>query len=138
MDEQGLPQRIETDHHAAMYEAFAYPPGVVASGRFAFISGQVGFEDDGSISDDPEVQINRAFANLGKVLEAVPATPRQVVDLTTLHRGMEVTLPLVSAAKAAFFGDGAGGWEPAWTVIGVAELALPALVFEVRAVVCVS
>ncbi|MEM1212218.1 MAG: Rid family hydrolase [Planctomycetota bacterium] len=132
MAEQSLPQRIETDHHAAMYAAFAYPPGVVASGRFAFISGQVGFEDDGSVSEDPETQINRAFANLGKVLEAIPAAPRQVVDLTTLHRGMEVTLPLVSAAKAEFF----GGWEPAWTVIGVSELALPALVFEVRAVVC--
>jgi len=42
-----------------------YVPGVTASGRFAFISGQLGLEEDGSVIDDPAMQIALAFTNLG-------------------------------------------------------------------------
>lgn len=34
------PQWIETDHHKAIYKTYDYVPGVIASGRFAFVSGQ--------------------------------------------------------------------------------------------------
>lgn len=36
--------------------------------------------------------------------------------------------------KKEFFGD----WEPAWTALGVAALASPSLVFEVRVIVLIS
>jgi len=49
----------------ANYEAYDYVPGVTASGRFAFISGQLGLEEDGSVIDDPAMQIALAFTNLG-------------------------------------------------------------------------
>ncbi|MEM7680657.1 MAG: Rid family hydrolase [Planctomycetota bacterium] len=125
------PRWIQTDHHRATYEAFDYVPGVVADGRFAFVSGQIGIEADGSISDDPKTQIERAFANLQAVLNAIPATPRQVVDLCTFHVGLQAQLPVVSEVKKAFFGE----WNPAWTAIGVSELALPGLILEARVVV---
>jgi len=41
------PQWIKTIIKAN-YEAYDYVPGVTASGRFAFISGQLGLEEDGS------------------------------------------------------------------------------------------
>ena len=47
------PQWIKTDHHKATYEAYDYVPGVTTSGRFAFISGQFGVEEDGSVIDNP-------------------------------------------------------------------------------------
>ncbi|MEM9294593.1 MAG: Rid family hydrolase [Planctomycetota bacterium] len=128
------PRWIETDHHRATYEAFDYKPGVIASGSFAFISGQIGIETDGAISDDPRTQIDRAFANLKAVLDAIPATPRDVVDLATFHVGLQAQLPVIAEAKKAFFGD----WNPAWTAIGVSELALPGLILEARAVVCLA
>ncbi|PZD73988.1 RutC family protein YjgH [Acaryochloris thomasi RCC1774] len=125
------PQWIKTDHHKATYEAFDYVPGVTASGNFAFISGQVGVEEDGGVSDNSETQIVRAFANLGEILKAVPANPRDVVDITTYHVGLREHLPLVSAEKKKFFGD----WNPAWTAIGITDLAIEGLILEIRAVV---
>jgi enamine deaminase RidA (YjgF/YER057c/UK114 family) len=126
------PQKIETDHHKATYEAFDYVPGVIASGKFAFISGQVGFEEDGSVSADPETQIVRAFANLGEIIKAIPATQRDVVEITTYHVGLLEHLELVETHKKKFFGE----WNPAWTAIGVTELAVESLILEIRAVVC--
>lgn len=125
------PQWIKTDHHKANYEAFDYVPGVTASGRFAFISGQVGVEEDGSVSEDAETQIARAFANLEAILKAIPATSRDVVDITTYHIGLRDHWPLVSAEKKKFFGD----WNPAWTAIGITDLAIEGLILEIRAVV---
>lgn len=125
------PQWIKTDHHKANYEAFDYVPGVTASGRFAFLSGQVGVEEDGSVSEDAETQIARAFANLEAILKAIPATSRDVVDITTYHIGLQDHWPLVSAEKKKFFGD----WNPAWTAIGITDLAIEGLILEIRAVV---
>lgn len=125
------PQWIKTDYHKETYEAFDYVPGVTASGRFAFISGQVGVEDDGSLSDDSATQIARAFANLGEILKAIPASPRDVVDITTYHVGLREHWSLVSTEKKKFFGD----WNPAWTAIGITELAIEGLIIEIRAVV---
>ncbi len=125
------PQWIKTDHHKANYEAFDYVPGVTASGRFAFISGQVGVEEDGSVSDDSATQIARAFANLGEIIKAIPASPRDVVDITTYHVGLREHFSLVRTEKKKFFGD----WDPAWTAIGITDLALEGLILEIRAVV---
>ena len=125
------PQWIKTDHHKATYEAFDYVPGVTASGRFVFISGQVGVEEDGSVSDDAAVQIARAFANLGEIVKAIPASPRDVVDITTYHVGLREYMSLVSTEKKKFFGD----WNPAWTAIGITDLAIEGLILEIRAVV---
>jgi enamine deaminase RidA (YjgF/YER057c/UK114 family) len=125
------PQWIETDHHKATYEAFDYVPGVTASGRFAFISGQLGVEEDGSVSDDAATEIARAFANLREIVKAIPASPRDVVDITTYHVGLREYLSLVNTEKKKFFGD----WNPAWTAIGITELGIEGSILEIRAVV---
>lgn len=125
------PQWIKTDHHKAVYEAYGYVPGATASGRFAFISGQFGMEEDGSVIDDPQMQIARAFANLGEIVKAIPASPRDVVDITTFHIGLREHYQIVSTEKKKFFGD----WHPAWTAIGITELGIEGLILEIRAVV---
>lgn len=125
------PQWIKTDHHEATYEAFDYVPGATASGRFAFISGQLGVEENGSVNNDPKMQFSRAFANLGEILKAISASPRDVVDITTYHVDLREYLALVSAEKKKFFGD----WNPAWTAIGITELGIEGLILEIRAVV---
>lgn len=125
------PQWIETNHHKNTYQAYNYVPGAIASDRFAFISGQFGIEEDGSISNDPETQVSLAFANLGEIVMAIPASPRDVIDITTYHVGLREHLELVTTEKKKFFGD----WDPAWTAIGITELGLEGLILEIRAVV---
>jgi enamine deaminase RidA (YjgF/YER057c/UK114 family) len=82
-------------------------------------------------SDDAATQIARAFANLGEIIKAIPASPRDVVDITTYHVGLREYLSLVSTEKKKFFGD----WNPAWTAIGITELGIEGSILEIRAVV---
>jgi enamine deaminase RidA (YjgF/YER057c/UK114 family) len=124
-------QWIKTNHHKNIYETFHYVPGVTLAGGFAFISGQIGVEEDGSVSNSPETQVARAFANLAEIIKAIPASPRDIVDITTYHVGLREHLALVTKEKNKFFGD----WNPAWTAIGITELAFEGLILEVRAIV---
>lgn len=125
------PQWIATTHHKAIYETYDYVPGTIASGRFAFVSGQIGFEDDGSLSDDPEKQTASAFTNLGEIIKAIPASPRDVVDITSYHVGLRKHFQMFNVEKKKFFGD----WNPAWTAIGVSELGGERQILEIRAIV---
>ena len=99
------PQWIETDHHKVIYKTYDYVPGVIASGRFAFISRQIGFEEDGSLSDDPKKQTAIAFANLGEIIKAIPASPRDVVDIISYHVGLQKHFQMFNAEKKKFVGD---------------------------------
>lgn len=91
-------------------------------------------EEDGSVSNDAATQIARAFANLGEIVKVIPASPRDVVDITTYHVGLREYWSLVSTEKKKFFGD----WNPAWTAIGITDLAIEGLILEIRAVVLLS
>lgn len=127
------PAAINTDHHRAVYEAFGYGPGAIASGYFAYVSGQIGINADQTVPSDPKEQIELAYSNLTAVMSDLPGQPkpRDIVDITTFNTNMREHFSVTSKATADFFGD----WKPAWTALGVSELAVPGLVFEVRAIV---
>ena len=113
---------------------FGYSVAAVtpAAGRLAFVSGQVGMGPDGAIPPAFEAQAALAFENLAAVLAALGAGPERVAKLTVYvvdHRPEK--LGPLSAAVLAMFGE----TPPAQTLVGVAALALPGLLFEVEAVV---
>jgi enamine deaminase RidA (YjgF/YER057c/UK114 family) len=53
-----------------------------ATGRLAFISGQGGQDQTGSLSPDFGTQVAQAYANLAALLDALGASADQVVKLT--------------------------------------------------------
>jgi enamine deaminase RidA (YjgF/YER057c/UK114 family) len=60
-----------------------YSNGMTASGRFVFVSGQVGWNAQGAFeSDDLIAQTRQALANIVAVLAAGGAGPEQVTSLT--------------------------------------------------------
>jgi enamine deaminase RidA (YjgF/YER057c/UK114 family) len=105
---------------------------VPAGGRIAFVSGQGGQQADGSLSPDFAAQVRQAYANLAAVLAAIGAGPAQVVKITTYVVGHTPDrLGPLTAGVVAMFGDRL----PAQTLVGVAALAVPPMLFEVEAVV---
>lgn len=100
--------------------------------RLAFISGQGGDNPDGSFSPDFRVQAEAAFRNLGLALQAIQATPTDVVKITVMvvNHDME-RLAIMQAAQRKLL----GGHHPAATLIPVPCLALPQMQIEVEAVV---
>jgi enamine deaminase RidA (YjgF/YER057c/UK114 family) len=116
-------------------QAFQYSPGIrISGGDLVLISGQVGRDSLSGVVADPEAQFTKAFENLESVLREAGATLGDVVEITTYLTSMEY-LPLLARVKERFFTSEP---FPAWTGIGISELALPGLLLEVRAAAAVA
>jgi enamine deaminase RidA (YjgF/YER057c/UK114 family) len=60
-----------------------YSNGMVASGRFVFVSGQIGWNPQGAFeSDDLVAQVRQALGNVVAVLAAGGAKPEHITSLT--------------------------------------------------------
>ncbi|MFI7352962.1 RidA family protein [Streptomyces avidinii] len=111
---------------------YGYSHIVSAPGEQVFIAGQYGSDEHGHvISEDFADQVERAFANLRTALAAVGLGPGDVVRIGTYivghdQRKLEILLKQLHATW--------GTELPAQTLIGVAALALPGMLFEIDAV----
>lgn len=109
------------------YDQFHFAPAVRV-GKHVFCSGQVGSAPDGTMDPDPAVQISQAFENVKLVLKKAGASMEDIVELTTFHVGLNEHIGIFMQVKDAFLKDP----YPAWTAVGVSELAFGALV-EIKA-----
>ena len=123
-----------------MHLTFANPPGVHApasryshvaileGGSRLLVSGQIGVRPDGTIVEEPEAQIAQAVANLGAILAAHGLGPANIAKMGVFLTDRAL-IPVWRAAREGFLGPHA----PASTMLLVAGLADPRLVFEVEA-----
>jgi enamine deaminase RidA (YjgF/YER057c/UK114 family) len=109
-------------------EEKGYTPGLRV-GPLLFVAGQVGRTPDLRIVAEPEAQFAACFENLRTVLAAAGCTFADIVDLTTFHVDMATHWPAFRAAKRLLLPRGVFPW----TAIGVASLAEPGLLLEVKA-----
>lgn len=113
--------------------AFGYSHTAAApAGELVFVAGQYGSDETGQTSStDFATQVERSFANLGTALHAVGLDYADVVRIGTFivdhdHDKLEALVAVVNR----IWGDR----PPAQTLVGVAALALPDMLFEVEAV----
>ena len=109
-----------------------YLPGLRV-GNFLFVAGQVGRTPDLRVVVEPQAQFEACFENLRTVLAAAGCTFADVVDITTFHVDMHEHWPVFREVKNRLLPRGAFPW----TAIGVASLADPAFLLEVKATACV-
>jgi enamine deaminase RidA (YjgF/YER057c/UK114 family) len=108
------------------YERWQFSQAVRVGGT-VWVSGQVGIEKKGP-AQGIEAQARIAFENLRRVLAEAGATLTDVVELVTYHKSMS-DMAGFSKVKAEFFPSN----YPAWTAVGVTELAVPGVLVEIRA-----
>jgi enamine deaminase RidA (YjgF/YER057c/UK114 family) len=111
-----------------LHERFHYSPGVKA-GNLLFIAGQVGRDENLQVVEGKEAQFVQAFENVKKVLTAAGATFDDVVEMVTYHTDMR-DLQLFIQVRDRYVTN--QDRYPAWTAIGVAALAMPGLVAEIK------
>jgi enamine deaminase RidA (YjgF/YER057c/UK114 family) len=99
-------------------------------GDTIWISGQVGVDADLTPAAGITAQAELAFGGLKRALQDAGATLADVVELTTFHLDLRREIEEFSTVKDRFFPRD----FPAWTAVGVTQLALPELRVEVRAV----
>ncbi len=113
----------------AMYDNFHFAPAIKDGDRL-FCSGVIGIGPDGKASSDPETQFKQAFESLKSVLTAGGASIGDVVDITTFHVGLQANMRAFMKVKDQYV----SAPYPAWTAIGISELAFPGGLVEIKAV----
>ena len=102
-------------------------------GKLLHLAGQVAWDAKGELvgRDDLAAQTRQALANLGAVLSAANAAPRDIVRLRTYIVGHTPDkLGIVIPELMKFYGDAVPAPN---TLIGVAALALPDFLIEIEA-----
>lgn len=110
------------------YDQFHFAPAARTGDRL-FCSGQIGFGPDGKVSEDAETQFVQAFENLGLILKEAGLGFGDIVDITTFHVGLQAHMQTFMAVKDRFIAEP----YPAWTAIGITELAIPGALVEIKA-----
>ena len=98
-------------------------------GDLLLISGQTGIDSAGELVslDDFDAQADRAFRNLGQVLEAGGSSLDKVVKVTIFLTDMAANFPKIVELRRKWFTPP----YPADTIVEVRSLALPALELEI-------
>ena len=110
-----------------MYDRFHFAPAVRAGGAL-LCSGQIGIGADGRAIADPTEQFVAAFENVRAVLAEAGLGFGDILELTTYHAGGMQHLGAFMQVKDRYLPEP----YPAWTAIGVTELAVPGGLVEIR------
>ncbi len=118
---------VNPEESKVLYDRFHFSQAV-RSGDLLLCSGQIGTAPGGSVPTALEDEFRNAFAAVGRVLGAADLSFRDVVEYTTYHVGLHDTLAVFMKVRDEFIH---APW-PAWTAIGVSELAVPGARLEIR------
>lgn len=124
-----LPESDPTFGGNKVFDLFKYSPAVRAGG-LVFIAGQVGIRPDGTVPDAADEQIRLAFTRLGAILKHEGLGFTDLVELVSYHVRIDEQLVKFREIKDEFIAKD----FPAWTILGVAALARPNLLIEIKAV----
>lgn len=111
-----------------LYDINCYS-AAIRSGDLLFVSGQVGFGEDGTPEPDFACQVRLALNNLVAVLGAAGCTLDDVIDVITFHTDAAAQFETVNKIRLEAFGASP---YPNWTAVGVTWLA--GFDFEIKVV----
>lgn len=124
-----LPENDPTFGSNKVFDLFKYSPAVKAGG-LVFIAGQVGLRPDGTVPESAEEQIRLAFLRLGAILKHEGLGFEDLVELVSYHVRIDEQLTVFREIKDEFIKSD----FPAWTILGIASLARPNMLIEIKAV----
>lgn len=104
-----------------------YSPGVRV-GNLLLISGMLGRDSDLAVIADPEAQLVQMFDNMGLVLDEAGCGWTELVEMTAYCTHLQRDFELFMTVRKRYLGEP----YPAMTMIGVAELAQPGLICELK------
>ncbi|MFF2277081.1 RidA family protein [Agromyces sp. NPDC058126] len=119
-----------------------YPPTAdfsqairVSGGDLVFVSGIIGMRSDGSMPANTREQVELAFENLAKVLDASGATPADVVKVNVfVGESFSLVRDDLRGIRARYFTHD----FPVSTLVQVAGFASPDYRFEIEAIAAVA
>lgn len=110
-----------------MYDTYHFAPAVI-DGDCLRCSGMIGLRPDLTVPQDPGTQFSLAFENLRGLLAEAGLTFADVVEMTSYHVGLQAHMAVFVAVKDSVL----TAPYPAWTAVGISELATPGALVEIQ------
>ena len=120
-------KEVIPDWAKPMYDAYHFAPAVI-DGDYLRCSGMIGVRPDLTVPEDPEEQFTLAFENLRDLLAEAGCTFADVVEMTSYHVGLAAHTATFVAVRDRFM----TAPYPAWTAVGISELAFPGGLAEIQ------
>lgn len=117
------------DATRGLFENFGFSPAVKAGGLL-FISGQVGLRADGTVAEGIDEQTACAFQRTGEILRLEGLDFSDLVEVVSYHVDMPNQLAAFLPVKKRYTARP----FPAWSMVGIAALARPNFLIEIRSV----
>ena len=123
----GQIQSVVTPAGRFAYDRLHYSEAILADG-FVFCSGVIGTGDKGRLPDDVEEEFDLAWRKVDALLTEAGSSLAGIVECTTYHVGLNEHIGVFSRVRDRYLAE---PW-PAWTAIGISELAVPGAHVEIR------
>ncbi len=108
--------------------AYSHQIEVDSSERLLVLSGQIGMNEDGSVSDDPIEQLKIALDNINRNLEAANMRLNDIVKITIYIVG-----EMDANERRVILADYFKKFKPCMTLLFVSALGSPGLKVEIDA-----
>jgi enamine deaminase RidA (YjgF/YER057c/UK114 family) len=118
---------VVSESGKSAYKNFHFAQAVRSNG-FLICSGQIGTNPDHSVPDSAEDEFRNAWQSVGAVLKEAGLGFEDIVEYTSYHVGLNEHIRAFMKARDEVLSE---PW-PAWTAIGITELAVPGARVEIR------
>jgi len=131
MQKQLINPGLRKDKH---YDPFHFS-AAVRVGNMIWVSGCVGENlETGVLEPSMEKQARQTFENIKEVLNAAGAKMSDIVEIITFHTDQRGEIAEFMSVKDEYLPEN----YPAWTSIGVSQLARPEFKIEIRVVAVIG
>lgn len=120
---------VMTESGKFSYDRFHFAPAIMRGG-FVFCSGVIGTDAKGKLPDDIKEEFRNAWQGVGAVLKEAGGDFSNIVEYTTYHVGLQEHMGNFMSVRDEFISE---PW-PAWTAIGITELAVPGAHVEIKVI----
>ncbi|MEP5766666.1 MAG: RidA family protein [Halieaceae bacterium] len=120
-------ESVVSDSGQFMYDNFHFSEASKSNG-FLLCSGVIGTGEKGQLPEDIKQEFRNAWTAIGKLLSTCDLGYDAIVEYTTYHVGLQAHMGDFMSVRDEFLSE---PW-PAWTAIGITELAVPGAHVEIR------
>ena len=120
-------EAVVTDSGQFVYDNFHFSEATRSNG-FLLCSGVIGTGDKGKLPEDIKEEFRNAWRGSGRVLAQCNLGYGDIVEYTSYHVGLHANMADFMSVRDEFL---SAPW-PAWTAIGITELAIPGAHVEIR------
>jgi len=110
-----------------LYDNFHFSEAVESNG-FLLCSGIIGSEKAGEVPTDIREEFDNAWSDVISLLKEAGADASHIVEYTSYHVGLQADMAAFMEVRDKYLHE---PW-PAWTAIGITELAVPGAHVEIR------